>query len=287
MTDDNRLPVFISWSGPQAKVVAEELKLTLQTAIHNTRPFFSADIEAGQRWSEAIRRALEDADYGIIVATPANRLKPWLHFEAGAISKLQDSRASVLLVGMSATDLEPPLSQFQATEASDESGLRKLFGQINDRTAARGHRPLDYPALTKMLDRFLPDLSEVIAESVPDASEAAVAAPRGRDNDEKIDELLSIVRRLERPVVLGPISGGIQLSPVGEWAKRTAIEAVASNEGFLSLQRFIHTTPEDHDWGSLRSALNREARRPNQSPERSDRARMLVDSIDQIESGRP
>jgi len=60
----------------------------LPTMFDHIEPWFSdVDIDAGSRGLNVIQERLDASAFGIIVVTPENLNKPWLVFEAGALSK--------------------------------------------------------------------------------------------------------------------------------------------------------------------------------------------------------
>ncbi len=195
MPSDDRFPVFISWSGKRAQTVARALKDTIATALQATSPFFSSDIEAGRAWGPAIQEALTQADYGIVVVTPENQGETWLNFEAGAISKMPESRVSTLLVGLSKTDLRPPLSLFQASEGSRRDDIEKIFRQINARVSERGGASLEEAPLQKQFDAFLPSVVMTIEKAA--ASEQDVPE---RSRDDMTVEVLSNTRLMLKQI---------------------------------------------------------------------------------------
>src|SRR5579871_6874540 len=114
--------VFISWSGARSKAVAAALTEWLPGCVQRVQPFMSKDIDAGRAWSKEIADALAESKVGIIVVTPDNHDKPWLHFEAGALAKTlwvdDNTRVIPYLVGLEPHDIpKGPLNTFQAKKA--------------------------------------------------------------------------------------------------------------------------------------------------------------------------
>lgn len=91
------------------------------------------DIQAGDRSMEEIRSKLDDCGFGIIVVTSENMEKPWLNFEAGALSKSfgdAKSRVVPLLVNINEMyQLKGPINQFQAVMLN-KVGMAKLCDTI-------------------------------------------------------------------------------------------------------------------------------------------------------------
>ena len=73
------MDVFISWSGPQSKQVAETLHHYLPLMINAIQPWLSsADIDAGARWASDIAGKLQQSKVGIICLTPTRCPTPHL-----------------------------------------------------------------------------------------------------------------------------------------------------------------------------------------------------------------
>ena len=79
------MKIFISWSGPRSKAMAEALKEWLPNVIQAVDPWVSSsDIDAGMRWTPALAEQLQQTQLGILCLTAENLNAPWLLFEAGA-----------------------------------------------------------------------------------------------------------------------------------------------------------------------------------------------------------
>lgn len=128
------MKVFISWSGPRSRAVAEALNDWLRRVIQAVRPFYSPDIEKGAKWSSEIDHALEGTAFGIICLTKDNLRSEWIHYEAGALSKTPDAMIWTLLLDVQPSEVGQPLGKFQHTIAEKED-VWKLVQTINRRLA--------------------------------------------------------------------------------------------------------------------------------------------------------
>lgn len=131
--------VFISWSGPDSKACAAKLKSFLIGILPTLEVFLSTeDISSGERWLSVVSDALENAKFGVVVVTLQNIQRPWIHFEAGALSKsVLDGRVVPLLCGIGPAHLrDTPLAGFQA-EMLEEAGIKSLLKSIRDATGYR------------------------------------------------------------------------------------------------------------------------------------------------------
>lgn len=197
------MKVFISWSGPQSRGVAELLKRWLKRVLQATDPWISTeDIEKGSIWFNEIGTQLKDTAVGIICLTAENLNAPWILFEAGGLAKgLSQNRVCTFLIGITDRDLTPPLSQFNATKATKED-VFKLVQSIN---GWMGDKALDAVALADTFEVFWPMFEKECKQSL----DSAVAGPKikKRPTDEVLDELLQISRDVQRQLQVQATDG--------------------------------------------------------------------------------
>lgn len=182
--------IFISWSVARSHSAAEFLHKWLPKVIQTAKPWLSTDdIEKGSRSQDEIAKVLKCSKFGIICLTPENREKPWVLFEAGALSKAFDDRARVctyLLGGLEPKDVTQPLGLFQATRA-DKHDTRKLLHTINAAVSDEAIREED---LNELFDAMWPKLEEAL-NKLPPADEAT---PPTRQIEDMVAEILEITR---------------------------------------------------------------------------------------------
>jgi hypothetical protein len=188
---------FLSWSGQRSKSVAVALEKWLGQVIQAVEPWISVDIEKGARWGPEISDRLEQSRVGILCLTRENLESRWVLFEAGALSKAKDAYVCTLLIGITASDVEPPLSQFQHT-TTDKSDMLRLLRAINSAVAKEGERALTEQALSEIFDTFWPSLEGSIKAAL---ASAPIAVAPLRPQNEVLEEILTTVRNLERRLV--------------------------------------------------------------------------------------
>lgn len=184
------LKIFVSWSGAQSKEIALALKSLLMDVSDLFRPFVSdRDIESGSRGLNVVAEELQGTRLGIVVVTADNHMKPWLNFEAGALSKTLDPNTRVipLLFGIKGTDLPSgsPLVQFQYREYTKDS----LSTILSELSAVAGVN--DSLVQNRYLSAW--NLMEIGVTSALDQS--ADETPT-RSNTEMLEEVLNLVRGL-------------------------------------------------------------------------------------------
>jgi hypothetical protein len=182
------MEVFISRGGERSKAVARILREWLPSISNGFKPWMSEkDIDQGARWSAEIARKLEESRAGIILLTPENMHNDWIIFEAGALSKLGQSRVCALLINLDLTDLTGPLTQFQNARL-DRDGLWKVVESLNK--SARAEEILADERLVKTFDVIWPRIESELKSSQP------VEGPRPpkRTDRELLEEILGILR---------------------------------------------------------------------------------------------
>lgn len=184
------MKVFISWSGTESQKLASIFKDWLPTVVQAVKPYFTPDhIEMGSRWSSEISKELEQSRFGIICLTKENLQAPWIMFEAGALAKsVERSRVVPILFGVSPSDLQGPLLQFQAAIFGKEE-MRKLMNMINK---SLGESALDIHVLEAVFDKWWPDLESKVNSVLE--SGALEKNLKIRTDREILEEILELSR---------------------------------------------------------------------------------------------
>jgi len=188
--------VFISWSGELSKKLAEEVRLWLPGVLQFVKPYFTPnDIEKGTRWSTDIASELESSNAGIICLTKDNITKPWILFEAGALSKnFGKANVCTILFNLDSADLTGPLTSFQATKF-DKTDFKKLLQTINN---TGGESKLDGAVLNDVFEMWWPKLEEKLKAIIENHTDSNTGNERPeRDILEEILELSRINAKRE------------------------------------------------------------------------------------------
>jgi hypothetical protein len=190
------MKVFISWSGAFSHEMAQAMAEWLPNVIQAVRPFLSSeDIQKGARWFEEIGTQLEKTNFGILCLTRDNIEAPWILFEAGALSKqLQLAHVVPLLIDVKASELKPPLSQFNAVVSLTQEEIAKLLRAMNK---ALGDARLSDTQFEKAFAREWPEFERRVSDVQKMAGRNTRAAPK-RNLEEMIEEILELTRTLAR-----------------------------------------------------------------------------------------
>lgn len=197
--------VFISWSGELSKKLAEEVRLWLPGVLQFVKPYFTPnDIEKGTRWSTDIAGELESSNAGIICLTKDNITKPWILFEAGALSKnFGKANVCTILFNLDSADLTGPLTSFQATKF-DKTDFKKLLQTINN---TGGESKLESAVLNDVFEMWWPKLETKLTEIIETHTDTTDENHRPeRDILEEILELTRINAKSESRMRGGMIS---------------------------------------------------------------------------------
>lgn len=188
--------VFLSWSGEISRQVATVLREWIPSVIQAVTPWMSAhDIDSGKRWGSELANKLEEISIGVACLTNENLSSPWLHFEAGALSKLLDESALIpLLFNIKPTDMTDPFAQFQYRNANKD-GIRMMMESINN---TLGDHRLGESTFSKVFERGWPELEEEF-NRIKSASSSGIEDPV-RTEKELIEEVLAAVRSIRREI---------------------------------------------------------------------------------------
>ncbi len=209
------MKVFLSWSGVLSHKVALAFKEWLPEVIQSIDAFVSSeDIDKGARWSAEMAEELEKSRFGIICVTKENVGKPWINFEAGALSRSIEkgtvlpfsSAVSPFLFDLKSSDLEGPLTQFQYV-VNEQADVFKLIVSINSKVDTK---PLPADKLEKAFDRCWPDLKRELEAIATNETPASLAAKTPtRKQEDILDELLELMRTQQRLMLskedIGPL----------------------------------------------------------------------------------
>ena len=191
--------VFISWSGDLSRKLGEALRVWLPAALQYIRPYFTPDdIEKGAKWNSEIAKELESSNIGLLCLTRDNIEKPWILFEAGALSKSFDkSRVCTLLFNLDPANLKGPLTIFQGTRFV-KNDFKRLVASIN---TVAVEATLEASVLDDVFEMWWPRLEKQVSEIL--ASHKENSKEVRRPDRDILEEILDLTRmnasRLYRP----------------------------------------------------------------------------------------
>lgn len=199
--------------------VALLLKTLVEDALGTGDVFISKEIEGGARWTHEIPKQLNECGDGLVVVTTENHVAPWLHFEAGALSKQIDaSYVTPLLFDAEIGEIQgTPLALFQAKRidqddlrqlmvemgsrrGKEEAGIRRRFNHAWEdfesaisglrKTATKTKRRLNNDDLGAMIESLTAQISRIAR---PEKSVAAAIAGQGRLATASVAEAAALI----------------------------------------------------------------------------------------------
>jgi hypothetical protein len=131
----HNLNVFISWSGTRSKCLAVRLRQILPAIVPNIDILFSAAFTGGSAWMDALKNAIETADFAILCVTQDNLDSLWMNFEAGALWRNSQPDVWPLLLDIKPDKLQGrPIFLIQAKEF-EETDFEQLCKMLAEKTA--------------------------------------------------------------------------------------------------------------------------------------------------------
>jgi len=185
------MKIFISWHGKRSRETAEFLKKWIRQVIQFSEPWISTDIGKGSRWNNEIAKELENSDVGIICLYKENLKSEWIHFEAGALSKINKSHVCTFLIDLKPADIAPPIAQFQHTQY-DKEDIRKMVYTINGIITEKEDRKVNEKDNVEIFEQNWDKLDKFLSEI---KNKKYVVKGKERSERELIEESIEISRK--------------------------------------------------------------------------------------------
>jgi hypothetical protein len=178
-TNTGKLKIFFSHAHLEKSVV-HKIQNAIDVEFGGFVDFFvSSDgesIRIGENFLQSIEKNLVSSSFFIFCVSPSSIKKEWINFELGAAWYRKVSSPGVhnfLTVplchsGLKLNDLPLPWSLLNAIEATDPSGLRRLFTDIQHAAGGRGILRTDFSKLSEEIKLeenaylFIPAIKEII-----------------------------------------------------------------------------------------------------------------------------
>jgi hypothetical protein len=220
--------VFISWSGDLSRKLGEALRNWLPSSLQYVKPYFTPeDIEKGSKWNTEIAKELETSNVGIICLTQDNTEKPWILFEAGALSKSIDkSRVCTLLFNLEPAEVKGPLTSFQSTRF-DAADFKRLISTIN---SSAGDSKLEPQVLDSVFEMWWPKLQTQVQDILRNHDKGA--KKERRPDRDILEELLELSRM-----------NAVRNGPNPRMSERAMVELLETLDEMLFM--LGHRAPDD------------------------------------------
>lgn len=166
---ENEKQLFISWSGETGQVIADLICEWLDKIYSNAYEmiFFSPNIEVGSLGIDDIMKALNKCKKGIFIITRERLNSPWLHFEAGAISKGDTGNSIIpLYVDIKREEVtHDPLSHFQSNYSFCFEDIKSLLLEIGN---GLGWNQKNTEKTFKSFSMLENDVDHLLSQMMPD-----------------------------------------------------------------------------------------------------------------------
>jgi hypothetical protein len=135
---DQKIEVFLSWSGEPSRLLATALESHLKNLSRQVvpgdrlSPWLSEDLEPGAEWASTLIPRVRSARVAILCLTRRNVTAPWISFETGVFYSSRLKKAVIpFLLDVTSDGLSFPLGLFQGLQA-DRNGSKALFVRIGE-----------------------------------------------------------------------------------------------------------------------------------------------------------
>jgi hypothetical protein len=142
---------------------------------------------------DEIMKGMQSVRVGLVILTPENLDKPWLHYEAGYLTQYilsGQGLVSPVLVNVKPSALNGPLANLNVTEFTKPK-FEKLVKDINKKLTS----PVDESTLMAVFDVFWGKLQAQVTESVARARRS-VSLDKPFDQEKVLNQILTTVRQL-------------------------------------------------------------------------------------------
>jgi hypothetical protein len=201
------MKIFISWSGKQSEEVAKKVKEFIFSFVDEGKlDIFvsSQDIEGGSKWENVLAGELKDTDFSIICLNKSNYFQPWVLYEAGAISKNNDTTSVVpLLFKMEPGEIPSnnPLSKFQAVSFFKEERVYSLVKLILDKAGLTIPEKILKHTFETEYKKYSKEINKTIEENKLDEDKKDTKKSKS-DTDKILEELLEYSRNQDRRITI-------------------------------------------------------------------------------------
>jgi hypothetical protein len=244
------MKVFISHSTSDKPLVDAIRTLICASFVESVEVSYSSasvssgGISAGQDWLDWIRAQVQDSMMTIVVVTPLSKTKPWLMWEAGAVSGVSFARRATLpvvplLFSLRADEVPSPLVARQTKLGTDAADMRDLLESIC-RIGNLSYRPAD--VVQTALDTYLATITKL---RIPSMYDVFIACPMTSIAGEEYEKIRTTIETLAAAIVArgySAYSAAVRIS-TPERADPEAIAAEKDLPALIASRNFLMIYP--------------------------------------------
>jgi hypothetical protein len=184
--------IFISHISDEAKLAHIIKSHIVEDFLGMVDVFVSSDdtsIPLGNKWLNAVERALKEARIELILCSKKSVQQPWVNFEAGAGWIRGIPVVPICHSGLQPSTLPIPLNMLQAIEANQETGIHNLYKLISSNLNSQIPK-VKFNILANEVREFEDEYLNLIQG--PLASPDSFTEPRSTD----YEQLIKMLRRI-------------------------------------------------------------------------------------------
>ena len=156
MPEATKLRVFISHASGEATLAEILQQHITKDFIGLVEVFVSSDgtsIAVGDHWLDGVIRALQNTDIYAVLCSQHSLERRWINIEMGAALARSKPIIPICHTDLKAAQLQRPLEDSQAIQASDPDGLRQLYSRFANELGS-ATPSVDYVALAAEVRAF-------------------------------------------------------------------------------------------------------------------------------------
>jgi TIR domain len=156
LPSSTRLRVFISHASGEAPLAEILQQHITRDFIGLVEVFVSSDgtsIAVGDHWLDGVVKALQSADIYLVLCSQHSIERRWINIEMGGALARSRPIIPICHTDLTAAQLQRPLEDSQAIQASDPDGLRQLYSRFADELGS-ATPCVDFGALANEIHAF-------------------------------------------------------------------------------------------------------------------------------------
>lgn len=184
--------IFISWSKPRSRKVADALSELIKAVVEGAEPWVSSHIGGGEDFVSSLHNNLNRADYAIVCLTEETCDEKWIFYEVGSLVSRGVTVCPYLIDNKMKTSALPlPLPNWQAHRA-DKRETYVLLREIKTLTAG-GRDKFDEHEFKEKFNSHWGKFDEILKRAQIKSVEEAFDFCQKR-----VEHIIGLARELDR-----------------------------------------------------------------------------------------
>jgi len=242
------LKIFVSHSSSDKSLVDALRELVSDAFVEETELMCSSasvasgGIVAGQSWLDWIHTQIRQSAMTIVLLTPLSKSRPWIMWEAGAVTGLGLSQGTAipvvpLLFGLKNDEVPSPLRERQTKSGTSEGDIRDLLESLS-RVGK-----LTYKSTAQVKASVDTYIQTVSAARVPGMYDLFISCPMSSIEGDEYDQMRSTIDSIFDSIAASGYSAYSALRKIGSChdfdpeaiAAENDLSALVSSRNFLMI----------------------------------------------------